>query len=437
MPAFPPHSTGTDTDSTWDASNIVAESREALRYVHAGIRPNTDPELKGSYVLPHHYRQGGPAIIRGVNNALARLPQTDVDDKPGLERHLRAHRRAAGLEEESARPHTYLAQLAAFPVRQQADGREEVELCVVTPGWVESLAPLDEGEGTLYYSEQVLQDAASRIAPGMLTFWDHPNRSMAEGSLANLAGVVTSPGAYRDGFNGPGIYASARVYPDFVGPLKKMGDDIGVSVRWYVEGEGGRQDGRNGVLVTDVLSALSVDYVTIPGRGGKVRAVFENAKMEKIGNLVVASAGMTQDRPDPQLDLKPASESASTSEASEELVALQERIKSLENLTVRQAAEIRARELLASTELPNVAQGRLIPQLASNAPVKGGALDEEAFAAVVQTAAEDMANFLKAATTPKGVELAEPVSYKAPTTELFQSIGLSRAAAEIAAKGGL
>jgi hypothetical protein len=45
---------------------------------------------------------GGPAIIRGVNNALARLPQADIPDgdRAGVERHLRKHRKDAGLEEQ-------------------------------------------------------------------------------------------------------------------------------------------------------------------------------------------------------------------------------------------------------------------------------------------------------------------------------------------------
>jgi hypothetical protein len=103
--AIKPHKTATDTESSWDGPAVVAalpNDADVLTYVHAWKSADGDPTAKSTYKFPHHKEMGGPAIIRGVNNALARLPQADIPDgdQAGVERHLRKHRKDAGLEEQ-------------------------------------------------------------------------------------------------------------------------------------------------------------------------------------------------------------------------------------------------------------------------------------------------------------------------------------------------
>ena len=52
-----------------------------------GWMGSADAELKGSYKFPHHYKDGGPAILAGVNNAKARLSQASIPkaDVAGVE----------------------------------------------------------------------------------------------------------------------------------------------------------------------------------------------------------------------------------------------------------------------------------------------------------------------------------------------------------------
>ena len=108
MPAIRPHSTPTDTESAWDGPAEVAaapEEEATLRYMHAWVDPDADPDTKTAYKFPHHKAGTDTAAnINGVNNALARLPQADIPeaDRAGVERHLRAHREDAGLEDEAA-----------------------------------------------------------------------------------------------------------------------------------------------------------------------------------------------------------------------------------------------------------------------------------------------------------------------------------------------
>lgn len=95
MPAIGSHDTSV-TEREWDGPAAVASApneRDVLRYIHAWYA-GEDPDEKASYKLPHHApRQGSPAVLPAVRNALARLSQTDMPDadRDGVERHLQAH----------------------------------------------------------------------------------------------------------------------------------------------------------------------------------------------------------------------------------------------------------------------------------------------------------------------------------------------------------
>ncbi len=105
MAAIKAHKTTVDKTGSWDGPKAVADAPKeaaALRYMHAWVDPKGDADKKASYKFPHH-RPGTdtPAVIAGVNNALARLSQASIPsgDRSGVEAHLRKHRKDAGLEE--------------------------------------------------------------------------------------------------------------------------------------------------------------------------------------------------------------------------------------------------------------------------------------------------------------------------------------------------
>jgi hypothetical protein len=87
------HHVGTE-DSAWDAAAAVKampNTASVLRSCFAWRDPKGDPDAKESYRFPHHRRQGGPANLAACRNGLARLPGSKIDDKDGVEAHLRAH----------------------------------------------------------------------------------------------------------------------------------------------------------------------------------------------------------------------------------------------------------------------------------------------------------------------------------------------------------
>jgi hypothetical protein len=107
--AIPPHTTPmADEDTPWDGPAVVAElpnERAVLRRVHAWVDDEGDPDVKNSYKFPHHLADGR-VVLRGVNNAMARLSQATIPagDRDGVERHLRRHQEQFNKDANTSTP---------------------------------------------------------------------------------------------------------------------------------------------------------------------------------------------------------------------------------------------------------------------------------------------------------------------------------------------
>jgi signal peptide peptidase SppA len=90
-------------DEPWDAGTEIGNipntaTASTLRRMYAWVDPTADPDLKGSYKLPHHkVVNGSPAAanVNGVRAALSRLPQQATQiptaDVPAVRAHLTKH----------------------------------------------------------------------------------------------------------------------------------------------------------------------------------------------------------------------------------------------------------------------------------------------------------------------------------------------------------
>ncbi|SMF86096.1 hypothetical protein, partial [Streptomyces sp. Amel2xC10] len=92
---IPSHSTAVTADPVDRRAAAVAGGNQVLlRYMHAWVDPDGDPEAADSYRFPHHEpRIGAPASLPAVRHALSLLPQAALTDeqKAAAERHLRRH----------------------------------------------------------------------------------------------------------------------------------------------------------------------------------------------------------------------------------------------------------------------------------------------------------------------------------------------------------
>ncbi len=146
---------------------------------------------------------------------------------------------------------------------------------IIQPGW---------GSSAYYPADVLAETGAAAFPAGTHLYWDHPTKTeefdIPERTLTKLAGVTTEAAQWMEaGPEGAGLYAMCEVRSEYAGPVKEMQEWIGTSIRAYIAVEEGEAEGRRGDIATAMLvnEFNSVDFVTVPGAGGKIVRVFESA----------------------------------------------------------------------------------------------------------------------------------------------------------------
>lgn len=142
---------------------------------------------------------------------------------------------------------------------------------------------IDVGKGSSgVYTPATLQAAAeAKVFPaGTHMYADHPSESETwerpERSIRDLAAVLIEDARFDAGMQA--LVAESRVYSAWRQPIADMAEDIGVSIRAMAESERGEWEGQPATIITRITEALSVDFVTHAGRGGKVLQILESAR---------------------------------------------------------------------------------------------------------------------------------------------------------------
>lgn len=144
-------------------------------------------------------------------------------------------------------------------------------LQLINPGWGSSG----------YYATEVLEAAAAaKVFPaGLHMYLDHPPADGSkvddhgQRSIADLAAVLAEDARW----TGEALVAEATVFGTHRQTLADAHEAIGPSIRAYAEAEYGEAEGRRGTIVQSLVEAKSVDFVSRPGRGGKILQVLESA----------------------------------------------------------------------------------------------------------------------------------------------------------------
>lgn len=163
-----------------------------------------------------------------------------------------------------------------------------------TPGQY-NIQLIDPGWGSSgYYSSDVLAEAASaQIFPaGLHMYADHPTATDAvdrpERSIRDLWGILESDASVNES---GALVAVARVFSPYQPLVEEMKDAIGLSIRAGGVIESGEVEGRQGMIVTEIGEARSVDFVTAAGRGGKVLELIESARVDAKESVAEAFPG--------------------------------------------------------------------------------------------------------------------------------------------------
>jgi len=138
---------------------------------------------------------------------------------------------------------------------------------------------------TGYYPASMLQQTveANVFHAGLPIYGDHPSGTeeveRPERSIHDLAGRLVTDAIYES----DGLYADIEVYPLFIPLVAPMAESIGMSIRASGTAEYGKQPpGQRGPLITSIVSAESVDFVTAAGAGGKLVSLLESARAAQL-----------------------------------------------------------------------------------------------------------------------------------------------------------
>jgi hypothetical protein len=158
---------------------------------------------------------------------------------------------------------------AAKPSKHEGVGRLRVAL--LTPGWGSSG----------YYSADVCESAGTNrvFKAGTHMYINHPtateNYERPVRDLTQLAAVLAEDATWNA--EEQELQAEVTTFSNWRKPIAEMAKHIGVSIRASADVEEGTADGRDGPIITNIAEALSVDFVTKAGRGGKILEVVEDA----------------------------------------------------------------------------------------------------------------------------------------------------------------
>lgn len=318
-----------------------------------------------------------------------------------------------------------------IPLVEKAVRRDgTIPIKVISPGWGSSG----------YYPADVLQrDGPQVFKAGLQMFWDHQTAQeeaeRPEGSLDDLAAVLTTPARWEAaGAAGPGLYADAKIFPQYVESVDSLAPHIGVSIRANGRAQTGEAEGRRGSIIQEIATAKSIDFVTKPGAGGQIISMFEAARPAR-------------QRSQEQTDM----DEKQLQEAQAEIKRLGDQNARLqEALLLRDAKDFVTGQLAAST-LPDVTKRRLAESLSNNPPVdQEGKLDKAAYATRIAEAVTAETDYLQQVagygagriegmggagnTTTADAEIANASKRM---IESFKALGMSDAEAAIAAAGRL
>jgi len=354
-------------------------------------------------------------------------------------------------------------------IEAKTDDKGTIPIKIIDPGWGSSG----------YYSREVLQQAVNArvYAAGLQMYWNHPSKSdekeRPERDLRDLAGVLTEDAQWQEtGPKGPGIYARARVFSAYRDAVAEMGPYIGLSHYVWGESKTGEAEGKKGDIITRIVAARSVDFVTMPGRGGGIAEAFRNARPPEPTDdqKTAGESSMGETTPTPKLTLESLRKEhpeiyealrkeIENSAAMKEAQAQQEKkLKETETaLEAAQAENARLKEAqllveaktfveakVKDAKIPDLTKARVVESLAKDPVVKDGKIDETAYAAKIEAAIKSEAEYLAKLGAGRvegmgaGASGGQTKTLEETDKELvagFIRLGLSEAEAKAAVKG--
>lgn len=255
-------------------------------------------------------------------------------------------------------------------------------LKLITEGW---------GSSGYYPADVLKRDGPKVFKAGTHNYIDHltldEEKRKPEGYVNRLASVLTEDAQWYDDYkgHGPGLYARAKIRDDFAAFLETFGDNIGMSIRATGKLKEGEAENKRGKIIEAITGAKSVDYVTIPGAGGKVLELFESARNgAQVETQVIGDDTMAVDETAFN-ELKTLVESLATQNA-----------RLSESITMRDARDHATRKLAdPSIKLHQQTKDRILTDVVLATPLtESKAIDFKAFDALIEAAVAKEVQYL-------------------------------------------
>jgi len=350
-----------------------------------------------------------PAVKAKVRAAWKKAnPDKEDDEMPPAIRE--------GNEESEEEPITEAALIGdCVPLVEKAlrpDGTARIR--IIQPGW---------GSSGFYSPEVLARDGPKVFKAKTQSFWDHPTATeeseRPERSLRDLAGELITDAVYEeDGPAGPGLYADMKVFEPYRAALEELAPHIGMSIRALGKAKPGEAEGKSGPIVQEIVSAKSIDAVTVPGAGGQILSLFESARQKAM--------------PRKEIQVTPEEAKKLTDENA---------VLKTENARLKETALLaEARAFVAAAmppDVPELTQKRLLEVLSAKPVIKEGKLDEAAYRPVIEAAIKSELDYIaKVAGSGRitGMGGSPPPDGKAQLKESFKGMYLRQGKPEAEAE---
>jgi hypothetical protein len=170
--------------------------------------------------------------------------------------------------------------------------------------------------------------------------------SRPEGDIRELAGVIDGRPVVDDS---GALVGRAKIFPEYRDFIRERAPYIGVSIN----ASGIMAPGKDRVI-QEITQVDSVDFVTKPGRGGKITAVLESSReVDGMANDIVEADGVpvTKPAPAPAQDA-PKAESPEVTELKKQVEDLKSKVEELEAENAKKDAEAIVSEAFRNVDAP-------------------------------------------------------------------------------------
>lgn len=266
-----------------------------------------------------------------------------------------------------------------------------VPIKIIAPG---------RGSSGFYPAEVLERDGPNVFRKGLHSFWDHPTSAeeadRPERSLRDLAGTLASDARWEAaGPAGPGLYADVEVFGPYRDAVAELAPHIGMSIVASGRASMGEVEGTNMPVISELIAAKSVDFVTAAGAGGQIVSLFEAARAPRTEAFTPTylEADMAMEQ-----DLKEARDALAVSEAQTKTLTEANAAKEAELARLREGQLLtEARAFVAEhlpADLPELTHKRLLESLSKSPVVKDGAIDTAAYATAIEEAVKAEVEYL-------------------------------------------